>query len=49
MGDTLREKDRKERDIAVDFCSDPIYDSHFSEKIILRSNIYQSLSNLSTK
>merc|ERR1712141_726103 len=29
---TLREKDRKERDIAVDFCSDPIYDSHFSEK-----------------
>merc|ERR1711992_172131 len=32
MGDTLREKDRKERDIAVDFCSDPIYDSHFSEK-----------------
>merc|ERR1712158_252567 len=28
----MGKKDRKERDIAVDFCSDPIYDSHFSEK-----------------
>merc|ERR1712061_741215 len=28
----MGKKDRKERDIAVDFCSDPIYDSHFLEK-----------------
>merc|ERR1711993_79035 len=28
----MGKKDRKERDIAVDFCSDPIDDSHFSEK-----------------